>query len=125
MRKEDDLNTRSGKIVFKQNIFWNQKIEDVFRQNYVNLFPREIIANVADSIRLSNSVTQLSIDEYCESKRFNVNEIVNIVLEAGYSIRNTPIFVLSDKVRDMLKKDVEENGYGVNFTTRLQCHSLE
>jgi hypothetical protein len=119
MRKDDDLNTCSGKIVFKQNIFWNQKIEDVFRQNDVNLFPREIIANVADSIRLSNSVTQLSIDEYCASNGMCANEIADIVLDAGYSVRNTPIFVLSDKVRDMLKKDVEENGHGVNFTTRL------
>lgn len=120
MRKEDDLNTCSGKIVFKQNIFWNQKIEDVFRQNDVNLFPREIIANVADSIRLSNSVTQLSIDEYCASNGMCVNEIADIVLDAGHTVRNTPIFVLSDKVRDMLKKDVEENGHGINFTTRLE-----
>lgn len=126
MKNEDDLNKRFGKIVFKQNISWNQKIEDVFRHKDVsrhtdvNLFPREIIANVADSIRVSNSVTQLSIDEYCASNGLNVNEIANIVLDAGYSVRNTPIFVLSDKVRDMLKKDVEENGHGVNFTTRLE-----
>lgn len=125
MRNGEDLNTRSGKIVFKQNIFWNQKIEDLFRQNYTNLFPREIIADVADSISLSSSVTQLSIDEYCESNGLHVNEIASIVLEAGYSIRNTPIFVLSNKVREMLKKDVEENGYGVTFTARLCFHSLE
>lgn len=125
MRKEDDLNTRSRKIIFKQNIFWNQKIEDLFRQNHVYLFPREIIADVADSIRLSNSVAQLAIDEYCQSNGANIIEIVNIVLDAGYSIRNTPIFVLSDKVRDMLKKDVEEYGYGVKFITRLQCYSQE
>ncbi|WP_319379278.1 FRG domain-containing protein [uncultured Methanocorpusculum sp.] len=125
MRKGEDLTTRSGKIVFKQNIFWSQKIEDLFRHNHVNLFPREIIANVADSIRLSNSVTQLSIDEYCESNGMCVNEIADIVLDAGYSIRNTPQFVLSDKVRDMLKKDVQDQGYGVKFTARLQGYLRE
>jgi hypothetical protein len=123
---DDDSINRNGKVIFKQNIINSLKINALFLNGKINtLFPPEEIADVAEEIKKTDSITNKAINIYCEENGANLDELTRIIetqLIGGkqYKIIQEPIYKLTRQRRRSLEREFKGRPYGdVCITSRL------
>lgn len=90
---------RGAKILFRQNARYGQKLIDLYGAEAHNeLFPEELIADVARKIRGEHAVTEAAIEIYCKRFGEEREDVEKLLLENGVTIEEkSPIFRLTRK----------------------------
>ena len=102
-----------GEIYFKQTREMNQRIHDLyFKQNGENiLFPRELIADVAEEIIKSKKITRTSVDKVSSLPIYKKEKISEILTKCGYSIVDEPIFSITEEIMASEIEDMVNSGW--------------
>lgn len=101
------------KVYFYHRKEQNEKILNIFgNQEHNNLFPPELIADVAKSIKLTNSVTKKAVHLYCEENGAQETEVNRVLQELRCDITDKPIFRLTRKQFQRLQTDFRNRPFG-------------
>ncbi len=104
---------RGNKIYFQHNPKYNQQIMDIFGAEKNNtLFPKERIADAAKIVRDSTVVTERAIDLYCAAHGVEKTDIKNKLKDCHIDISPKPIFRLTKKENEALRRQFRSNPFG-------------
>lgn len=121
MNQGENFANFSHKVLFKQNVKWNQKLHDTFYPNGKNiLFPDEEIADVAKIIIETKNISKQAIKKYCTINSSPQEYIRKLLIENGYSVVENLNYKLSRQQRRKLERQFEGRPYGdVQLRSRL------
>lgn len=104
---------RGRKVYFRHNRRYNQQILNIFGKEKNNaLFPEELIANAAKKIRDSTYVTQRAVEQYCVEYGTIKDDLIKKLQDLRISIQDKPIFRLTKRENDALRKQFKRNPFG-------------
>lgn len=104
---------RGRKIYFRHNRRYNQQILNIFGKEKNNvLFPEELIADVAKRIRDSTSVTERAVEQYCIEYGATKGELITKLQDLRISVHDKPVFRLTKRENDALRKQFKRNPFG-------------
>lgn len=121
MNRGENFANLSHKVLFKQNVKWNQKLHDTFYPNGKNiLFPDEEIADVAKIIIETKNISKQAIEKYCTINSRPQEYVRKLLIESGYSVVENLNYKLSRQRRRKLERQFEGRPYGdVQLRSRL------
>lgn len=100
-------------IRFLHNEKQNRKILNLFgKEKYNSLFPREVIADVADKIKNANCVTKAAIKKYCTQYGVDEQQIIKKLQEHQIMILDKPIYRLTKKQNERMKIEFRNKPFG-------------
>lgn len=121
MNKGENFANFSNKVLFKQDVKWNQKIHDIFYLNGKNiLFPDEEIADVAKVLKETTVISKQAIEKYCSINEISQDRVIQMLIDNGYSIVKNLNYKLSRQQRRKLEREYKGRPYGdVQLRSRL------
>ena len=121
MNKGENFANFSHKVLFRQDVRWNQKLHDTFYPNGKNiLFPNEEIADVARIVKESMEISKQAIEKYCGINEKSQDRVIQILNDNGHSIIEKLNYKLSRQQRRKLEREYKGRPYGdVQLRSRL------
>lgn len=113
MQKGENFSEFTGKVLFKQNAKWNQRLHEAFYPQGKNiLFPVEEISDVADLVKNSDSISVMAVEKYCQDNHCKKEEIEAVLNKHNISIIDRLIYSLPRQQRRKLERKYEGKPYG-------------
>lgn len=121
MNQEENFANFSHKVLFKQNVKWNQKLHDAFYPNGKNiLLPDEEIADVAEIVKETRVISKRAIEKYCSINETSQDQVIQLLNDNGHSVVDNLNYKLSRQQRRKLERQFEGRPYGdVQLRSRL------
>ncbi len=125
LKPDEDFSIISRKVMFKQNKYYNKKINRMFCNNNFNelIPPEDEISRISNYVKKSKKVSRKAISIYCQDKSINEKEICIRIRKNGFTIVNNEIYKLTRQRRRAIERSIKDNPYGkVKIYTRL-CYN--